>query len=410
MAHLLEHPKILIVKHSGAIREVFMLHNGIFNMVKLKPQLRPTSIASKVDMKRGWFDSIYELEEFILEFNRIMNDNTRVSTAEMSFFMKVKSNETALPSYFSTAGLNRYTAIDNNTFNLLQNLIRSPKIVLPKPRSRNTGDGIWLSVKHNKPAVRSELFIHPNGDIDLTTRTPNSAPITLQKRTTTRVFNQLEEVVAHNKHVKPLKILYEENDLDFINEFDLQYFFKGKEYYVQQCTVDQGGEHVVMTNEYKKDTIKKIMKIVDSVLFDKAIELPLYEGIVTSAPPVFAGYQLIRLPHYKMPVDEDLPSVIAIKVTVKSNKCFTLDLQSNLPLAEIIAFFREVESKMDFKSTKPCCYSIHVGESERIKQICVYSLKSIDLIYKLPMPLIIKVWDMLVRATATLSHDTDNKR
>jgi hypothetical protein len=110
-----------------------------------------------------------------------------------------------------------------------------------------------------------------------------------------------------------------------------------------------------------------------------------------------------------MPVDEDLPSVIVIKVTVKSNKCFTLDLQSNLPLAEIIAFFREVESKMDFKSTKPCCYSIHVGESERIKQICVYSLKSIDLIYKLPMPLIIKVWDMLVRAGSTLSHDTNNK-
>lgn len=45
----------------------------------------------------------------------------------------------------------------------------------------------------------------------------------------------------------------------------------------------------MMKNEYKKDTIKKIMKIVDSVLFDKAIELPLYEGIVTSAPPVFAG-------------------------------------------------------------------------------------------------------------------------
>jgi hypothetical protein len=62
-----------------------------------------------------------------------------------------------------------------------------------------------------------------------------------------------------------------------------------EEYYVQQCTVDQGGEHVVMTNEHKKDTIKKIMKIVDSVLFDKGIELPLYEGIVTSAPPVFAG-------------------------------------------------------------------------------------------------------------------------
>jgi hypothetical protein len=96
-----------------------ILTRNLVNIVKLKPRLRSTSFASKVDMKRGWFDSIYELEEFILEFNRIMNANTRVSTPEVSFFMKVKSNETASPSYFSTAGLNGYTAIDNNTLNLL---------------------------------------------------------------------------------------------------------------------------------------------------------------------------------------------------------------------------------------------------------------------------------------------------
>lgn len=60
------------------------------------------------------------------------------------------------------------------------------------------------------------------------------------------------------------------------------------DYYVQQYTVEQNGEEIVKTNGYKSGSIKKIVQILESVLFNKSIECP-YKGLITNPPPVFAG-------------------------------------------------------------------------------------------------------------------------
>lgn len=111
-------------------------------------------------------------------------------------------------------------------------------------------------------------------------------------------------------------------------------------------------------------------------------------------------HQLIRLPHYRMPVDEDFPSVVAITLIMKSTRRhLTLDLQSNVPFADLLALFREVEKNVDGRVTKNgVLLAIKIAKDCVIQEIEVYSFKSVKPITSLPKPLVLKVWDMLVRS------------
>jgi hypothetical protein len=360
------------------------------------------NVAPRIAVRHGWFANLSTLDEFLSEFNQIMANNTKSLGYEYSgMYVKVKPKN-ASPLHYSTSVIQGMTAMDEDTIKRLQEWIIKAKIVAPAPSGSTTDtDGISLNI-HGQAGTWADLFMHPNGDLNLTMWTASSVPIEFHICTSPDVFAQLEEVLVYSKHTKSLKSLEETDKRHIIDdEFDMQYLRNGKRYYVQECTVEEGGQKAVLTNGYKTGSIKKIMKIFDSVLFNKSIKLPLYEGNVTPAPPVFAGHQLIRLPHYRMPVDEDFPSVVAITLIMKTTTRIhlTLDLQSNVPFADLLALFREVEKNVDGRDTKnSVLLAIKSAKDCVIQEIKVYSFKSVKPITRLPKPLVLKVWDMLVRS------------
>jgi hypothetical protein len=402
LKHLLEHPKILIVNYYGVFRQVFMLNNGIGYDISVKARSSAAvrrNVAPRIAVRHGWFANLSTLDEFLSEFNQIMANNTKSLGCETSgMYVKVKPKN-ASPLHYSTSVLQGMTAMDEDTIKQLQEWIIKAKIVASVPSGRTTyTDGISLNIHGAGPWA--DLFMHPNGDLNLTMWTASYVPIEFHIRTSPDVFAQLEEVLVYSKHTKSLKSPEDIKKVLYYNEFDTQYLRNGKRYYVQEFTVEKGGQKVVLTNGYKTGSIKKIMKIFGSVLFNKSIKLPLYEGNVTPAPPVFAGHQLIRLPHYRMPVDEDFPSVVAITLIMKSTRRhLTLDLQSNVPFADLLALFREVEKNVDGRVTKNVVLlAIKIAKDCVIQEIEVYSFKSVKPITSLPKPLVLKVWDMLVRS------------
>lgn len=78
-----------------------------------------------------------------------------------------------------------------------------------------------------------------------------------------------------------------------------------------------------------------------------------------------------------MPVDEDLPSVMAVELMGRNHQ-YALNLHSNVPIKDIVAMLREVEQNIDYRDTKYCKLRIKVSSNEMIKDVKVYSLKSLE--------------------------------
>ncbi len=103
-----------------------------------------------------------------------------------------------------------------------------------------------------------------------------------------------------------------------------------------------------------------------------------------------------------MPVDEDLPSVLAVELKAKHEmsvraETYTLHLNSDVPLDEVVALFREVERSLDPKDTNLGELAINVQPNVRVKYLQVHSLKCFKPVTKLPKSIVVKVWNMLVR-------------
>ncbi len=110
---------------------------------------------------------------------------------------------------------------------------------------------------------------------------------------------------------------------------------------------------------------------------------------------------MIRLPRYKLPVDEDLPSVLSVEFRVVENQRFDsyeLHLHSNVPLKEVVALFREIEQNLNYQHTASHKDAIKVSSSQIVQEIKVWSLKSFEPITRLPTPIVLKIWDLLIRS------------
>lgn len=179
-------------------------------------------------VKQGWFDSVQDLEEFMQEFNAIINGKDAGAPAVNELiFVKVTSDNNT-PSSYSTVEHDKYIAIDGGAGERLRELILNIKITSPKPRSSSHGDGIWLYINYamNGIHANTDIYVHPDGDITL--KTSNKLIFELEIRTSPTVFKQLEEVIVYSKHSNTIKFAVERNEPEHTTDFDLAYVKDGK--------------------------------------------------------------------------------------------------------------------------------------------------------------------------------------
>lgn len=111
---------------------------------------------------------------------------------------------------------------------------------------------------------------------------------------------------------------------------------------------------------------------------------------------------MVLLPRYKLPVDEDLTSILSIELAINNSATtqrtvygHALNYHTEVPLKEVVALFREIEGVINYKETKPCTIAIKVGPGLTVNGIKVYSMKVFEPITKLPAPMVVKIWNML---------------
>ncbi len=105
-------------------------------------------------------------------------------------------------------------------------------------------------------------------------------------------------------------------------------------------------------------------------------------------------HQLVRMPSYTLPVDKDLPSIVAIDLTVRHGPKYTLHLYGRVPTETVVKLFRQVEKKINYEDTSPHAYDVRMRwfERKRITRVNIHSLKCLKPITKLPNHLIKLVW------------------
>lgn len=161
-----------------------------------------------------------------------MNDNSQVPALDSkqdSFFVKIKPID-ADPTYYSMIDSSPHHILDRNTPDKLLDLINKAEIVAPPHEKSDLFEGISIQVIRHAVSVWSNIYITPDGDIDLNAF--NKIGIKLRMRSSPELFKQLEEVIVYSKHAKPVLELDEEylkdHDIYFNRVFDVKYTMNGK--------------------------------------------------------------------------------------------------------------------------------------------------------------------------------------
>ncbi len=223
-------------------------------VTEIHPRLRGRK-SPVLTAKYGRFNTVAELEEFLAEFKTLIADKDKDPCYDLDpehFFLKIKYKEPSA-SYSDIISV-----MDKRTFDGLKNLIDKAQIVAPIPESTETFNGIIVCVKNTPTRMWSYIYINPEGDISVTTmprtklsqkiryggplggKMPYSReihlPITVQLRTSSKIFKQLEDAIVYSKHTKSLPEL--DDDCRCISLFDTRYVMDGKSKYFIFNTVN----------------------------------------------------------------------------------------------------------------------------------------------------------------------------
>lgn len=206
---------------------VYLSHKGKIIGSQLNSKQIYTS--KLLQLKRGWFDSLPDLQAFLVEFNNILRENTKEPDTrrdQPSFFMKIQPYDSPA-TYYSKLPCDKFTVVDHNAVDRLMKLIDNANFVMPERAQRDDIDGVSLIVDQGQ--MRTELFINADGDINAIIETRNQVPIEFQTRTSPALFKQLAEIIVYNKHKKGLEELANDTfgkNLDTV--FDLRCNIKEK--------------------------------------------------------------------------------------------------------------------------------------------------------------------------------------
>lgn len=179
-----------------------------------------------LQIKRGWFDSVPDLQEFLRQFNSLVKENTwepyLISRSQPSFFLKIEHEDPDLPQYYANITSDIFKKI--HVFDELMALIDEAKFVMPEKAIRDDIDGISLNVHHLH--MSAQIFINSDGDINAIIGTRNKVSIEFQTRTSPALFTQLADIVVYTKHKNQIDELKSMSELHKtaknITLFDLQ--------------------------------------------------------------------------------------------------------------------------------------------------------------------------------------------